>query len=67
MLGFILNLILGLIAYCRKPEKPSLNITDVEYQMRKANAYADLRLMSFHTLALLGYIKNSGIKPNSTI
>ena len=33
MHGFMLNLIGGLIAYCRKPEKPSLNISDAEYQM----------------------------------
>ncbi|ENM5769360.1 IS982 family transposase [Vibrio mimicus] len=28
--GFMLNLLGGLIAYCLKPEKPSLNITDTE-------------------------------------
>lgn len=38
MHGFMLNLIGGLIAYCRKPEKPSLNITDTEYQMIRAVA-----------------------------
>ena len=31
--GFMLNLMGGLIAYCHKPEKPSLNITNAEYQM----------------------------------
>lgn len=31
--GFMLNLMGGLIAYCHKPEKPSLNITNTEYQM----------------------------------
>jgi uncharacterized membrane protein (UPF0136 family) len=34
----MINLMGGLIAYCRKPEKPSLNITDAEYQMIKAMA-----------------------------
>lgn len=33
MHGFMLNLMGGLIAYCHKPRKPSLNITDSEYQM----------------------------------
>ena len=33
MHGFMLNLIGGLIAYCHKPQKPSLNISDAEYQM----------------------------------
>lgn len=33
MHGFMLNLMGGLIAYCHKPQKPSLNITDSEYQM----------------------------------
>ncbi|MBD1567539.1 IS982 family transposase, partial [Vibrio aestuarianus] len=28
--GFMLNLLGGLIAYCLKPEKPSLNITNTE-------------------------------------
>ncbi|NGZ94480.1 IS982 family transposase, partial [Vibrio aestuarianus subsp. cardii] len=28
--GFMLNLLGGLIAYCLKPEKPSLNITSIE-------------------------------------
>ncbi|MBE3669107.1 hypothetical protein BOO25_09160 [Vibrio navarrensis] len=28
--GFMLNLLGGLITYCLKPEKPSLNITDTE-------------------------------------
>jgi len=28
--GFMLNLLGGLMAYCLKPEKPSLNITDTE-------------------------------------
>ena len=28
--GFMLNLLGGLIAYCLKPSKPSLNMTDVE-------------------------------------
>ena len=28
--GFMLNLIGGLVAYCLKPDKPKLNITDVE-------------------------------------
>ena len=28
--GFMLNLLGGLIAYCLKPQKPSLNITDIE-------------------------------------
>ena len=28
--GFMLNLMAGLVAYCRKENKPSLNITDVE-------------------------------------
>lgn len=38
MHGFMLNLMGGLIAYRRKPEKPSLNITDTEYQMITAMA-----------------------------
>jgi len=28
--GFMLNLLGELIAYCLKPQKPSLNITDIE-------------------------------------
>jgi hypothetical protein len=28
--GFMLNLIAGLVAYCLKENKPSLNLTDVE-------------------------------------
>ena len=28
--GFMLNLLGGLIAYCLKPQKASLNITDIE-------------------------------------
>lgn len=31
MHGFMLNLMGGLIAYCHKPQKPSLNITDSEF------------------------------------
>ena len=34
--GFMLNLMGGLIAYCHKPQKPSLNITDAEYNMMVA-------------------------------
>jgi hypothetical protein len=30
MNGFILNLLAGLVAYCLKENKPSLNLTDVE-------------------------------------
>jgi len=30
MNGFMLNLITGLVAYCLKKDKPSLNLTDVE-------------------------------------
>lgn len=30
MNGFMLNLLAGLIAYCLKKDKPSLNLTDVE-------------------------------------
>lgn len=33
MHGFMLNLIGGLLAYCLKNEKPSLNITDIEMAM----------------------------------
>lgn len=33
MHGFMLNLMGGLIAYCHKPQKPSLNITDAEFEM----------------------------------
>lgn len=32
MHGFMLNLMGGLVAYCLKDKKPSLNISDVEYQ-----------------------------------
>jgi hypothetical protein len=30
MNGFMLNLLAGLVAYCLKKDKPSLNLTDVE-------------------------------------
>jgi hypothetical protein len=30
MNGFMLNLLVGLVAYCLKENKPSLNLTDVE-------------------------------------
>jgi hypothetical protein len=30
MNGFMLNLLAGLVAYCLKENKPSLNLTDVE-------------------------------------
>jgi hypothetical protein len=30
MNGFMLNLLAGLVAYCLKKEKPSLNLTDLE-------------------------------------
>jgi hypothetical protein len=30
MNGFMLNLLAGLVAYCLKENKPSLNFTDVE-------------------------------------
>ena len=30
MNGFMLNLMAGLVAYCLKKDKPSLNLTDVE-------------------------------------
>jgi hypothetical protein len=30
MKGFMLNLLAGLVAYCLKENKPSLNLTDVE-------------------------------------
>ncbi len=33
MTGFMLNLMGGLIAYCLKENKPTLNISDVEYNM----------------------------------
>lgn len=38
MHGFMLNLMGGLIAYCHKPQKPSLNITNSEFQMMTAMA-----------------------------
>ncbi|EJL6398682.1 hypothetical protein NMR73_001634 [Vibrio navarrensis] len=37
--GFMLNLLGGLIAYCLKPEKPSLNITDTKKSGLMATAY----------------------------
>jgi hypothetical protein len=33
MNGFMVNLMAGLVAYCLKENKPTLNITDVEYNM----------------------------------
>ena len=35
--GFMLNLLGGLIAYCLKDVKPSLNLTEQEYQMIESN------------------------------